>query len=331
MTVMLLSKTVAATFGPKLEEIAGRAGLMLEIMHLPDDSQARLAADDGGRVNLAVVTRDVRHSPLYPSLCEALVAAPRLEWVHFDSTAIEQHAFVPALRARGVKLTTSAGSNGEPVAQTAIMTLLMMSRGAGHWLDAQRRGRWEPLRGDKQPRDLRGQTILIVGMGHIGATIARFAKVLGMHVLGIRRKPMMPDDPVDEMHQLPAFSELLPRSDWVVLACPLTPDTRNLVNAQSIARMKRGAGLINVARGAICDERSVIAAIESGQIGHAHLDVFETEPLPGSSPLWALRNLILTPHNASASAGNEARGVEMLLMNFENWTQGRPLVNLYAA
>ena len=109
------------------------------------------------------------------------------------------------------------------------------------------------------------------------------------------------------------------------------PETRGIINAQSLALMKKSAGLINVARGALCDERAVIAALQNGQIRCAHLDVFETEPLPVDSPLWEMPNLILTPHNASASAGNERRSVDMFLENLERWARGASLLNLEQA
>jgi phosphoglycerate dehydrogenase-like enzyme len=328
MTGVLLSKGFIASYGQLLDEAAGRAGLTLDIVHLPDNAQAQPAPADCNRIEVTMLTRDIRFSDHYKTYGETLLAAKNLQLAHFDSTAIEQHPFVAPLLARGVKLTTATGSNGVPVAQTAITTLLMMSRGLPHWLDAQRRKSWEPLRASAQPPDLQSQTILVVGMGTIGSAVARFAQVLGMHVIGIRRKPRAAGDPVDEMHALTDLPRLLPRCDWVVLACPLIAETRGIINAQSLASMKKSAGLINVARGALCDKRAVIAALKSGQIRCAHLDVFETEPLPADSPLWEMPNLIVTPHNASASAGNERRSVHMFLENLERWARGASLLNL---
>lgn len=331
MTGMLLSKGFVATYGAELAATARRLGIAPDILYLPDDPDARLAPADCDRIEVSMSSRDVRFSPLFKSYSDALIAAKNLKWAHFHSTAIEQHAFLAPLMARGVRLTTSAGSNAEPVAQTAIATLLMLARGFPRWLAAQRRHAWEPVRGAAQPRDLRGQTILIVGMGHIGSSVARFAQAVGMHVIGIRRNPRAPTDPVNEMHALAALPELLPRCDWVVLACPLNAETRHLINARTLSLMKKDAGLINVARGGVCDEQAVIAALQSGQIRCAHLDVFETEPLPAASPLWGLPNLILTPHNASAASGNERRSAEMFLLNLEKWVRGEPLVNPHTA
>ena len=328
MTGILLSKGFVATYGKLLDAAARRANIRPDIVHLPDDPRARLASADSDRIEVTMLTRDIRFSAHYQTYGETLLAAKNLKLAHFDSTAIEQHPFVAPLAKRGVKLTTAAGSNGVPVAQTAITTLLMMSRELPHYLDAQRRNSWEPMRASAQPPDLQGQTILIIGMGAIGATVARFAQVLGMHVIGIRRQPRTAEDPVDEMHMLAGLPELLPRCDWVVLACPLVAETRGMINADSLGCMKKSAGLINVARGALCDEAAVIAALRSGQLRCAHLDVFAAEPLPATSPLWDMPNVIMTPHSAGASAGNELRSVRIFLDNLERWARREPLLNL---
>ena len=148
----------------------------------------------------------------------------------------------------------------------------------------------------------------------------------GRPVSGGRRTPR-PDDPVDEIHTLAALPQLLPRCDWVVLACSLTPETRRIINAQTLALLPRGARLINVCRGGVVDEAAVIEALRSGQLGGAHLDVFEKEPLPPDSPLWDLPNVIVSPHNAQASAGNDHRAMQIFLANLAKWGRGEPLQN----
>jgi phosphoglycerate dehydrogenase-like enzyme len=166
-----------------------------------------------------------------------------------------------------------------------------------------------------------------VGLGTIGSAVARFGQALGMHVIGVRRSPRRPEDPVHEMHAPAALAELLPRCHWVVLACPLTPETRRMMHAGTLARLPRGACLINVARGGLVDEDAVVAALKSGQLGGAYLDVFEQEPLPSDSPLWDLPNVVLSPHNASASAGNDDRATRIFLANLASWARGEPLQN----
>jgi phosphoglycerate dehydrogenase-like enzyme len=236
------------------------------------------------------------------------------------------HPIYREMLERGVRLTTSAGSTAEPIAQTAIMGLLALARGLPRWLVAQRAHQWDPER-KVPPRDLRGQTAVIVGLGKIGAEIARLARVLGLKVIGVRRGARGPDDPVDEMHAPAALPELLGRCDWLVIACPLTDQTRGLIDAAMLARLPQGARIINIARGEIVAEAAMIAALRSGQLAGAYLDVFETEPLPPESPLWDLPNVLVTPHNSSASSGNEQRVLEIFLDNLARWQRGAALVN----
>jgi phosphoglycerate dehydrogenase-like enzyme len=326
-----LSKRFVAAYGAQFAEVARRVNIKPDFLHLPDDPYARLAQADCERIEITMQSRDIRFSDFFKSFGDALVAAKNLQWAHFHSTAIEQHSFVAPLLARGVKLTTSAGTNAEPVAQTAIAGLLMLARRFPHWLDAQRRHAWEPLRGAAAPADLRGQTVMVVGLGNIGMPVAAFCRAVGMQVIGIRRTPKQAGDPLDEIYPLAELPGLLPRCQWLILACPYTKDTHHLVNAGTLAKLPRGAALVNVARGRVVDEPALIEALVSGQLGCAYLDVFEKEPLPPESPLWDLPNVILTPHTAAVSAGNERRAAEMFLHNFEKWARGEPLVNPHTA
>lgn len=327
MPGMLLSREFVAQFGDEVRARLSQAGLAPDYVHLPDDPEEELEAADCARIRIAFLTRDVRFSPLYPVFGAAVRAAPRLEWVHFASTGIDQHAFLPALKARGVRLTTSAGSNGEPVGQTAVAGLLLLARRFPHSLAAQRRHAWAPLRGAQAPADLRGQTVLVVGMGAIGQTVARFCQALGMNVIGMRRTPWRPGDPAAEIRPLADLPGVLPRCEWVVLACPLTPETRQLLNHGTLALLPRGAHVINVARGGCVDEPALVDALRSGHVAGAYLDVFATEPLPAGSPLWDMPNVIVSPHNASASSGNDRRAAGIFLDNLVHWARNEPLTN----
>jgi D-2-hydroxyacid dehydrogenase (NADP+) len=326
MTGILLSKGTCASYRDGLAAAAREAGIEARVLHLPDDPQARLDPVECAGIEIAYYTRDIRFSAFNDSFIAAVDAATSLKWVHFITAAIEHFPFVTALHQRGVRLTTSAGSNGEPVAQTALGGLLMLARGFPHWWEAQGRREWAPLRGEAVPPDLAGQTVLIIGLGTIGATLARYCRALGMRVLGLRRTPG-PLEAVDEVHTPAALPGLLPRCQWVVLACPLTLETERLINASTLARLPRGARLINVARGGVVDEPAVIEALKSGQLGGAYLDVFEQEPLPADSPLWALPNVIISPHNASSSGGNNDRAARIFLANLVKWARGEPLRN----
>jgi phosphoglycerate dehydrogenase-like enzyme len=327
MTGILLSKGSFAAYREPLAAAAREAGVEPHVVHLPDDPEARLTPAECAGIEVAFFTRDMRFSNQYQSFVDTVTEAPNLKWVHFPNAGVDQHPFLPALAARKVRMTSSAGANGEPVGQTAIAGLLLLARNFPHWWAAQGRREWKPIRGDAAPRDLRGQTVLVVGMGMVGATVARFCQVLGMRVIGMRRKPRTPEDPVDEMHALPALRGLLPRCDWVVLACSLNAETRRIINAETLALLPRGTRLVNVCRGSVVDEAALIEALKSGQLGGAYLDVFETEPLPAESPLWDLPNVIVSPHNAQASTGNDRRAMEIFLGNLVKWGRGERMRN----
>ncbi len=329
MTGMLLSKAFVTAFGKPMNEVTQRVKLRPDIVHLPDDARAQLPVADCERIEVAYLTRDWSHSQdnYYPKFSAAVLAAKELKWVHVTSVGIDQHRFAPALIQRGVKFTTSAGANGEPVAQNAITGLLMLARGFPGWLDAQRRHAWEPVRGSKTPADLRGQTVIVAGLGAIGMRVARFCEGLGMRVIGMRRTPRQSGDTLSEIHSPAEFTALLPHCQWLIICCPDTPETHHMVNAEALAMLPRGAGLINVSRGGVIDEPAMIAALQSGHLRCAYLDVFEQEPLPPQSPLWDLPNVIVTPHNSAVSAGNDLRSTEIFFANLEKWARGEKLQN----
>ena len=167
----------------------------------------------------------------------------------------------------------------------------------------------------------------MLGLGSIGTQIARLAQALGIEVIGIRRSPRRAGDVVAEIHPLQALANVLPRCQWLAIACPLTDETRRSIDAAMLAHLPRGAHVVNVARGEIVDERALIAALRSGHIAGAYLDVFEQEPLPADSPLWDLPNVIISPHNAWASSGNDARVEALFVENFEGWLAGVAMKN----
>jgi len=325
VTALLVSHRCNTAHGARLAAAAARDSVRAEVISLPPDPTARLADADCARAEIAFFSGDVfpDHSRQFFS---AVRKAPGLKWLHVFNVGVD-HPIYTEMLERGVRLTTSSGSASVAIAQTAIAALLALARGFPHWLTAQRRREWTPLRAEASPRDLRGQTAVVLGLGRIGTEIARLAQALGLTVIGVRRGPRRPGDPVDELHAPAALPGLLARCDWLVITCPLTPETRGLVNAELIAKLPRAARIINVARGEIVNEPALVAALQSGRLAGAYLDVFETEPLPPESPLWDLPNVIVTPHNAGAAAGGDERVLEIFLDNLGRWHRGAPLVN----
>ncbi len=325
MPALLISHACQALFGAELAATLDRLKLPLELLVLPADKDARPAEADLARIEVAFFSQD--NFPDYSrQFFSAARKAPNLKWLHAFNVGVD-HPIYTEMLERGVRITTSAGTTALPIAQTALAGMLMLSRGFPHWLKAQREHRWDPVRLQQSPCDLPGQTVLVYGMGGIGAAFARLARALGMHVIGVRRSPRKPDDPVNELHPPDQLDALLPRADWLMLACPLTTETRKLITAQRLALLPQGAHVLNIARGEVIDETAMIAALQSGHLAGAYLDVFEQEPLPAASPLWDLPNVIVTPHNSTNSRGNERRVFECFAQILEQWKNNAPLTN----
>lgn len=325
MTAILLSHRFHQASGTALVARAAELGVALEPIVLPADRDARLEADACKRIEIAYFSQDLMpdFSRQFFSAC---YKAEQLRWLHAFNAGTDNPVFGQMLE-RGVRVTTSSGANAEPVGVSAAAGMLMLARGFPAWMAAQRRHAWEPVRGERAPEDLRGQTLLLLGVGEIGKILARIAQALGMRVIGVRRSPRQPDDPVDEMHPPAALDRLLPRAQWLALTCPLTDETRGMINAARLARLPQGARIVNVARGEIIDEEALISALAGGHLGGAYLDVFQHEPLPAESPLWDLPNVVLSPHNAAASSGNDARATAMFLHNLGLRARGKPMQN----
>ncbi len=324
MTGLLVSNRFNAAFGKDFVAAARHDGVELDLLVLPPDSAARIDDAVAARAEIAYFSSDA-----YPEFSKQFFSAtrkaPGLKWLQVFNAGVDHPVFASVLE-RGVRLTTSSGTAAEPIAQTAITGMLYLARNFPRWTAGQRDRRWNPMRPPEFPRDLRGQVMLVYGLGRIGTEIARLARILGLHVIGVRRHAAKTDH-ADEIHAPDKLAELLPRSDWLVLACPLTEETRGMVDAALLAKLPRGARVINICRGEVVDEPALIAALKSGHLGGAYLDVFAQEPLPPESPLWHMPNVVVTPHNSAASAGNDARINAIFLDNIRRWNTSQPLIN----
>ena len=176
-------------------------------------------------------------------------------------------------------------------------------------------------------RPIKGQVLLIVGLGHTGQALASRAKAFGMTILGTRARPR-PMENVDEVGGVEALKQMLPRADFIAVATPLTSQTRGLLNNAAFSAMKRGVILADVSRGGVIETASLLAALQDGTVAGAALDVFETEPLPEDSPFWTQKNVLISPHCSSVSDDWAAASFALFLSNLKRWAAGQALFNI---
>lgn len=331
---VLVSRHVADEAGAMLVEGCARAGLRAELLV----HEAGKPLDEGQRqrIEASMLSVDIigqssktKLDPALASFIEVLTSAPSLKWLQVCSAGMDR-PFYAELGRRGVRLSSGAGTNAAAVAQSAIAGVLALARDLPRAMAAQRARRWQPLRGELTPRALDGQHALVVGMGDIGTQIARTLVSLGVAVTGITRTAR--DAPFEG--RLATFAELdalLPRADWLILACPLTDQTRGLVDAGRLALMDRGARIVNVARGEVVDEPALIRALRDESIAGAYLDVFAVEPLDPDSPLWDLRNVLISAHSAGNSTGHQRNVNALFVQNAACYARGEPLINEWRA
>jgi phosphoglycerate dehydrogenase-like enzyme len=256
-----------------------------------------------------------------------LPAARRLRFIQSISAGTDQFAR-DLLAARAVRLASAQGANEGAVAEHAMALMLAHSRHLHHARDHQARAIWRDMIADRRQREreIGGQTLLIIGLGRIGSRLEALARAFGMHVVGVRRQPA-PVGAESRVVRPEKLFEELAQADFVALTCPLTPETEGLISAPEFHAMKRSAYLINVARGRVVDEFALIKALEQHEIAGAGLDCFHEEPLPASSPLWGMANVIITPHTAGETQRYESSVIDLLLENMDRLCRGESLAN----
>lgn len=262
---------------------------------------------------------------------EQLQAAKQLRWIHSPAAAIHQFLF-PEFVASDVILTNARDVHGPVVAEHVIALIFALAKKIPQAVRFQQQHIWGQeiaWRAGQRPRELAGATIGLVGLGTIGRAVAHHAAALGMNVIAAREHPEHPKpEHVHEVLPSSRLDELLARSDYVVLAAPVTPATQGMINRPQLAKMKPDACFINVGRGALIDEPALIATLREHKIGAAALDVFEKEPLPADSPLWDLDNLLITPHTAGMTEKLWERHYVLFSENMRRYLNGQPLVAL---
>jgi D-2-hydroxyacid dehydrogenase (NADP+) len=228
------------------------------------------------------------------------------------------------LRERGIRLASAKGVNRNAVSEHAMAMILSLARHLHRGRDHQRAHHWRSMISDLSRREdeLGGKTLLIAGLGGIGSRLATLAKAFDMRVIATKRNPAGASNAADEVYTPDKFRELVPSADFIALTCPLTPETRNMIDGEALASMKPSAYLINVARGGCVDEPALLAALQSGQIAGAAIDHFWDEPLPAESPFWDLANVLITPHTAGETRKYEENLLDIMLENLERLWRG---------
>ncbi len=288
--------------------------------------------DDRVQVDAAFISRDITGLSLKQHVLQELAdcyrvlrRSPQLSWVHTHSAGADRPIYAE-LMARSVAVTTSSGANADVVAQTAVGALLALSRRFPQLMAAQARHEWAPLVAGPLPPDLVGQTVVLVGWGPIARRVQPVLALLGLRVVVVRRTEA-PAGPGIETVPFTRLHQVLARAQWLLLACPLTAQTRGLIDAAALAELPAGAQLINVARGEVVVQAAVAEALATGRLGGAFLDVFEQEPLLSAAPLWALPGVMISPHSAGHAAGNAGRVAAIFIDNLRRWALGQPLLN----
>jgi len=330
-THVLVSPLVGDAGQAAIAELAAGAGSGITLV--PATSGLRQHELD--RVDAAFFSRDIFSMPGRPPSNDGtrlffrlLDACPRLKWLHIFSAGSDRAKY-RELRARGISITASPDASGTAVATSVLAGILALNKRL-QWHHANQLARtWRAMPDELCPAPLDRQTAVLIGTGHIGAALAKFLQSLGLRTIGVNRSG----------RAVPGFDETVPqahldgvvdKADWLVICCPLTDETRNLIDAGRLARLPREAHLVNVGRGGIVDEPALVRALREKRISGAYLDVFEREPLPPESEIWSLDNVMLTPHSAARIADFNDRVFAGFLDNLHRWITGRPLVNVAA-
>jgi len=313
--------------------IRAAAGPEIEVVHTPElHPPLRYVADHNGREDFrrdaAAEARWRAHLARatilwdFPDKSVGLAEAPHVRWVQTTSAGVGQMVAKLGLADSDLLVTTARGVHAEALAEFVFLALLMRSKDLLRLQRDQRAHRWERYCGG----ELAGQTLAIIGAGRIGAQTARIGRAFGMRVIGTLANPSparAAELGLDAVHGQDQLHTVLAAADAVVLSTPHTAATERMIDAAALAAMKPGATLINIARGLVVDEPAMIAALRSGRLGFAALDVAMVEPLPADSPLWDMENVLISPHSASTAPSENRKIADIFIHNLGCWRAGR--------
>lgn len=253
-----------------------------------------------------------------------LKMAQELKWLQVTSAGADHVADVSLYNSDKVILTNASGVYGKPIAEHVFAMILSFNRNLMQYERNRQKSQWDPI---SPVRDFYGSTLCIIGLGDIGREVAIRGKAFGAKVLAVKRTVGDCPSYVDMLYSTDEIDQVLPQADYLVLALPNTPETKGILSAETIARLKPGAFVVNVGRGtAICQE-ALIRALQEGKLAGAGLDVTDPEPLPAENPLWKMSNVIITSHTSGSSPGNWKRHANLIQENLSRYVEGKPLVN----
>ncbi len=310
--------------------------------------------DDYKRVDREILDTDILMS--WSITPEQVRAAKKLRWIHSPAAAVHR-LMIPQLIESDITVTSARGVHGPVVAEHVMALVLALAKRLPSAMRYQAEKKWaQTLLWNERPRprEIAGATLGLVGVGSIGSEVARLASAMGMRVIAVRQNLTTKDTKEHEGRQhlttgeteehggkqkvprlgltssleMTNIEAILSQADYVVLAAPVTPQTRGMINAQRLAAMKPDAYLINVARGALIDEPALLSALREGRIGGAALDVFEEEPLPAESPFWEMENVLITPHSAALTDRLWDRHFDLLSNNLRRFMAGEALLGV---
>lgn len=259
---------------------------------------------------------------------DLIAQAPNLRWIQQWGAGADWLMRYPEVVANDrLVITNGSGIHPIPITEHIFGLILAFGRHLHTQIRQQARNEWRSMPGESL-LELPGKTMLLIGVGAIGARTAQVANALGMRVLGVRRDPTQAVTGVETMYGTDALPHLLPQADFVVLTVPLTHETKHMISTAELQAMKSDAYIINIGRGGTIDEDALIVALEEGWIAGAGLDVVEQEPLAAASPLWGMENVIITAHYAGATPNYIERVVPLFLDNLQRYLAGVPLRNV---
>lgn len=253
---------------------------------------------------------------------EALSAARQLKWVHTWAAGPNAQLY-PEFIQSDVVLTSSKGNGAIPLAEHAMMLMLMLNRNALRWIEGHRNSKWDPF----FHGELNGLTVGIIGAGYSGVDLAGKCKAFHMDVVGLRRHDQ-PTPNFDKMYTRDQLHEFLAVSDFVVVTAPKTPETMDMLGEAEFKAMKKSAFYICFSRGGIANDDALYRAVDEEWIAGAGLDAQGVEPLPENSPFWTLKNTIITPHNGATTHKTKTRGYEIFRDNLRSYVAGEPMINV---